>query len=179
MTPNPYPDIQFPTLFKASPYAMRFRTEGAPLTIPHYSKMIQGVGKGISIGGAWKNYFLSLQPDAKAIAKFLDPDWGPTQGINRKGLVKMQMLGYGGNLFKVLEIRRFMATWWARIETMPISEGPDYDIRRESHPWLIHECFGSNHKGTPVHLDHPVFAPLIGDAPRWVDLKNLVPMEAK
>lgn len=176
---NPYPNIQLPSMFQASPYALRYRTDGAPLTIPHYSKMIRGVGKGISIGGPWINYFHWLNPDDKAWGKFLDADWGPTQGKNNKGLIKLQMLGYGGNPFNVLEIRRFMGVWWARIETMPITGGPDYSITRTSHPWLIHECFGSNHKGTPVKLVHPVFAPLIGDAPRWVDLKNLVPMEAK
>jgi len=168
-----------PGLYIFSPACYWYRHSG-PGVIPFFASPREGnETKQIVLGGDWLKWIRSHNV-AQAWKKITAPDWGPSKGWKIwQLLLKWNALLYcGRNVATVLDVVSGQGGEWGLLKTIPYSKKPPVNINKYDNPDIIHTVYGVNKTQGWFTLDYAPTVPVIGDAPRYVNLKWLTPVSS-
>jgi GH25 family lysozyme M1 (1,4-beta-N-acetylmuramidase) len=153
------------------------RPNGGPLVTPNYNVTKTSGDKDVVIRQDLIDY-LKLTNSAKAYEKIVAPDWGPSKGFNKNGLIINNLIYPGRNLVWILKTMTGIdGEKWGQLESLPVAV-PGPEINYKDTPHLVHTVYGSNTKWTWFDLAFAARVPIMGDGPRYVRMEWLEPVDA-
>ena len=177
----PRPALALPGLFTFSCASYLQHAAGAPLVSPYYSlPEVSADRASVLLNDAWNKYLRGTN-SSKAYTRIITKDWGPSRGLNDKGLLELKTLVYPGrNLVRILKTTTDSAgVVWGQLETLSSVRTPAATINYIDTPHLVHRLYTRNGNLTWSLLTDAPLVPLVSDSQAWIRMEWLEPISAQ
>ncbi len=114
-----------PGLYTLALATLHTRPHEGPLVEPTYNIPKASGQKDFPLGVEWMNYLGGINNEV-AYGRIIAPDWGPSKGINDKGLLKFNALVYPGrNIVRILQVELGKdKAYWGLVDTLDANQLP-------------------------------------------------------